>query len=138
MRTSPLVVTAFEWVSSRGRTQTRHGLSPSRAFPRIEKGQLTRQLADRTSDSKWHHDLVAQAARGVEETAGQRSSYWMVPFEQYKTMCPYLVGDYEQVAQLLQSYIDKGYRTFILDIPPNHEELDHTVKAFGCCEVPGD
>ena len=80
---------------------------------------------------------MEQAARSANEATKQRSSYWMVPFNQYKTMCPYLVGTYEQVAQLLQTYIDKGYRTFILDIPPSLEELDHTCKAFECCEVAG-
>jgi alkanesulfonate monooxygenase len=104
-------------------------------FPADRKGQLTRQLADRTSDSTWHHDLMAQAAHGIEESAEQRSSYWMVPFNQYKTMCPYLVGSYEQVAELLQTYIDKGYQTFILDIPPSHDELDHTCRAFEGCRV---
>jgi alkanesulfonate monooxygenase len=102
-------------------------------FPTDRKGQLTRQLADRTSDSKWHHELTAQAARSSEEPTEQRSSYWMVPFSQYKTMCPYLVGSYEQVAELLQTYIDKGYETFILDIPPSRDELDHTGRAFELC-----
>jgi hypothetical protein len=36
-----------------------------------------------------------------------------------------LVGSYERVAQELASYITVGYRTLILDIPPNREELAH-------------
>jgi alkanesulfonate monooxygenase len=46
-------------------------------------------------------------------------------FQNYKTNCPYLVESYERVAQELASYIAAGYRTPILDIPPNREELTH-------------
>ena len=59
-----------------------------------------------------------------------RSTYWLRPFEQYKTFCPYLVGGYEPVANELSRYIALGYRTFILDIPANEEELEHAAAAF--------
>jgi len=45
-------------------------------------------------------------------------------------MCPYLVGSYEQVGEELARYLNAGYRTIILDIPPNAEELTHTFTAF--------
>jgi alkanesulfonate monooxygenase len=64
-------------------------------FPEDRKGQLTRQLASRVSDSVWHKELSA-----LEPTDGQ-SPYWLVPFHNYKTMCPYLVGSYERVAEEL-------------------------------------
>ncbi|HEU0175868.1 MAG TPA: hypothetical protein VFV58_16510, partial [Blastocatellia bacterium] len=51
--------------------------------------------------------------------------YWLIPFQNYKTNCPYLVGSYERVAQELARYVTVGYRTLILDIPPNQEELAH-------------
>jgi alkanesulfonate monooxygenase len=38
---------------------------------------------------------------------------------------PYLVRSYECVAHELARYIAAGYRTLILDIPPNQEELAH-------------
>ena len=60
-----------------------------------------------------------------EQTDGEQNPYWLIPFQNYKTNCPYLVGSYERVAQELASYIALGYRTFILDIPPNQEELAH-------------
>ena len=56
-------------------------------FPHDRKGQLTRQLATKVSDSQWHHQLTSlETEEGV---------YWLVPFNNYKTMCPYLVGSYE-------------------------------------------
>lgn len=54
----------------------------------------------------------------------------MVPFLNYKTFCPYLVGDYAQVGAEVARYIAVGYRTFILDIPPSEAELHHTGLAF--------
>jgi alkanesulfonate monooxygenase len=95
-------------------------------FPEDRRGQLTHQLAMKVSDSVWHRQLsdLAQA------TAAGDHPYWLVPFENYKTMCPYLVGSYERVGDELARYIGLGYRSFILDIPPDEEELRHTRAAF--------
>ncbi len=93
-------------------------------FPVDRKGQLTRHLATKISDSVWHKQLSELAQ------AENQGPYWLVPFQQYQTNCPYLVGDYGRVGRELSEYISLGYRTFILDIPPNAEELVHTRKAF--------
>lgn len=95
-------------------------------FPEDRKGQLTHQLAMKVSDSAWHQQLSDLA----KATAGGESPYWLVPFENYKTMCPYLVGSYERVGEELARYIGLGYRSFILDIPPDEEELHHASQAF--------
>ncbi|MGH9426186.1 MAG: LLM class flavin-dependent oxidoreductase, partial [Terriglobia bacterium] len=93
-------------------------------FPEDRKGQLTHQLAMKVSDSAWHKQLAEMG----KETAN--SPYWLVPFQSYKTFCPYLVGSYQRVAEELARYILAGYKTFILDIPPDEEELRHTNAAF--------
>ena len=64
------------------------------------------------------------------ENATERNPYWLGPFQNYKTFCPYLVGSYKRVAEELSSYIRVGYKTFILDIPPNLEELGHINIVF--------
>ena len=95
-------------------------------FPEDRRGQIAHQLAMKVSDSHWHRQLSGAAkANGMREGA-----YWMWPFENYKTFCPYLVGDYDQVAEQLAAYLGVGYRTFILDIPPSRAELDHVRAAF--------
>ncbi len=95
-------------------------------FPEDRKGQLTHQLAMKTSDSVWHRQLSE-----MEKEAGDRQNpYWLRPFTNYKTFCPYLVGSYDRVATELARYIRVGYRTFILDIPPDEEELRHTGIVF--------
>jgi len=93
-------------------------------FPEDRKGQLTHQLAMKTSDSLWHKQL----SRLDEETG--RNPYWLVPFHNYKTFCPYLVGSYERIAEEVVRYVEAGYKTFILDIPPTQEELSHIGLVF--------
>jgi alkanesulfonate monooxygenase len=95
-------------------------------FPVDRKGELTRQLANKVSDSLWHKQL----AEAAEESKKIKTPYWMVPFETYKTMCPYLVGTYQQVAEELSLYMKAGHKKFILDIPPGEEELHHSALAF--------
>jgi alkanesulfonate monooxygenase len=54
----------------------------------------------------------------------------MWPFENYNTFCPYLVGSYQDVSDEISSYLEIGYRTFILDIPPDREELQNMQVVF--------
>jgi alkanesulfonate monooxygenase len=95
-------------------------------FPEDRKGQITHQLAMKVSDSSWHQQL-SQTAKHTET---DRSPYWLRPFENYKTFCPYLVGSYDQVAEELARYMTLGYMTFILDVPPSQEELHHVNIVF--------
>jgi alkanesulfonate monooxygenase len=95
-------------------------------FPDDRKGQLTHQLAMKVSDSLWHKQLSGKD----DSTARGTSPYWLGPFHNYKTFCPYLVGTYDDVADLVGSYIGFGFDTFILDIPPSQEELEHTRTVF--------
>jgi alkanesulfonate monooxygenase len=53
-----------------------------------------------------------------------------VPFNNYHTMCPYLVGSYEEVAVEMARHFARGSRTVILDVPPDPDELRHTFAAF--------
>jgi alkanesulfonate monooxygenase len=94
-------------------------------FPADRRGQLTHDLAMKVSDSVWHKDL-SQRAR----TATPDSPYWLVPFENSKTNCPYLVGSYAIVAHELAGYMAAGARTFILDIPHSEEEFEHIRVVF--------
>lgn len=95
-------------------------------FPGDRRGQIAHQLAMKVSDSHWHKQL-SESAR---ENGMREGCYWMWPFQNYKTFCPYLVGDHEQVAEQVGLYLNLGYRTFILDIPPSREELEHVGKVF--------
>jgi alkanesulfonate monooxygenase len=102
-----------------------------RRFPESRAGQLTHQLAMKVTDSCWHRQLSDL------EAESPASPYWLVPFQNYASMCPYLVGSYDRVAEELRRYAALGYGTVILDVPPSEEELDHTSVALGrAAEVP--
>jgi len=93
-------------------------------FPEDRKGQFIHQMAMKVSDSVWHRELSAL------ETGGRRNPYWLGPFQNYKTFCPYLVGSYATVAGELACYLKAGYGTYILDIPCSEEELHHISIVF--------
>jgi alkanesulfonate monooxygenase len=95
-------------------------------FPEDRKGQIAHAMAMKVSDSQWHKELSQLGAR----TDAATSPYWLRPFENYKTFCPYLVGSYDRVAEEVTRYLDLGFTTFILDIPPTEVELTHTSVVF--------
>jgi len=90
-------------------------------FPGDKSGQIKHLLAMKVTDSHWHKQLS-----GIESQAKERPGvYWLWPFKNYSTFCPYLVGDYEQVSDELLKYMRAGFDTFILDIPVNEADLQH-------------
>lgn len=95
-------------------------------FPKTRTGELFHQMAKKTSDSEWHKTLSGQ-----EEYPGREEPvYWLGPFRQYNTFCPYLVGDYEEVARELSGYLQTGCTTCILDIPVSEIDLESTREVF--------
>lgn len=96
-------------------------------FPPDRRGQLAHELAMKVSDSSWHRQLSESA----EAPEVQDSPYWLLPFKNYKTFCPYLVGSYSRVAHAIADYVSAGYQTFVLDVPPDADELRHSGITFG-------
>lgn len=94
-------------------------------FPEERKGQLAHQLAMRVSDSVWHTQLSM-----IHEASDMQGVYWMGPFENHQTFCPYLVGSYSEVSAELARYMANGFETFIVDIPSSREELRHIELVF--------
>jgi alkanesulfonate monooxygenase len=97
-------------------------------YPEDRKGQIAHTMAMKTSDSHWHRQLSEMAQEEGEQD--EQDPYWLWPFENYATFCPYLVGSYERVAAELGRYVGLGYGCFILDIPPSEEELSHIGAVF--------
>lgn len=100
-------------------------------FPEDRRGQLTHKLAMQVSDSHWHRQL---SQRQDEIDGEKRSPYWLGPFQNYKTFCPYLVGSHKTVADLIAGYRALGSTTFILDIPPSREELREIETVFALAQ----
>jgi alkanesulfonate monooxygenase len=64
------------------------------------------------------------------QASDSRDTYWVHPFENYQSSCPYLVGSYQDVADEVSRYAANGYHTFILDIPAAREEFEHIGRMF--------
>jgi alkanesulfonate monooxygenase len=95
-------------------------------FPEDRKGQITHALAMKVTDSQWHGQLSDLG----ETQLSERNPYWLGPFENYKTFCPYLVGSYESVGAELGRYLGLGFTTFIVDVPTEPDDFVHTAAAF--------
>jgi alkanesulfonate monooxygenase len=95
-------------------------------YPEDRKGQLTHQLAMKVSDSSWHRQLSELG----DTRPGEENPYWLVPFQNYKAICPFLVGSYDRVADEVARYVNVGYRTFILDVPASGVEMKHIGTVF--------
>jgi len=91
-------------------------------FPEDRAGQIAHELAVRASDSVWHKKL--------SRPASEATPYWLVPFHNYKTFCPYLVGAYERVAGELARHLRQDVNAFILDVPNDEDDLRHARIAF--------
>lgn len=95
-------------------------------FPEDRGGQIAHHLAMQVSDSSWHRQLSQLA----EEAARNATPYWLGPFRNYQTYCPYLVGAYDDVAAELAGFIERGFTYFILDIPGSEDELQNAAETF--------
>jgi len=91
-------------------------------FPEDRTGRIKQRLAMSRSDSQWHQQL----SRATERD----DTYWMGPFKNYKTFCPYFVGDYATVGHEIGRYVELGYTTFILDTPAEEQDLKHTTAVL--------
>lgn len=88
-------------------------------FPADPEGAARMKLLVSASVSSWQPQLASVAV--PDQAPGQ--TYWLVPFRYHHTFCPYLVGDHDEVAQALTTYLDGGVRTFVLDIPGEPADL---------------
>ena len=106
-------------------------------FPVDRAGQVAHAMAMRVSDSHWHHQLAAarDPARDTAPTpqadlGTEPEPYWLGPFENYQSFCPYLVGSHDRVAAEVARYVERGTEVFVLDIPPAAEDLGHAGEVF--------
>jgi alkanesulfonate monooxygenase len=91
-------------------------------FPGDPMGERRHRVVSRLSDSHWHAELAGQGETG--------DTYWLHPFRTYRTFCPYLVGDYDEVGAALAGYLARGVASVILDVPAEEDDLHHARLAF--------
>ncbi|MEQ0565852.1 LLM class flavin-dependent oxidoreductase [Amycolatopsis sp. NEAU-NG30] len=95
-------------------------------FPADPEGKERMKLLLSAGVSSWQPQLAAVPI--PDEAAGQ--PYWLVPFRYHHTFCPYLVGNHDEVAKALATYLGGGIRTFVLDIPREPDDLWHARIAL--------
>jgi alkanesulfonate monooxygenase len=97
-----------------------------RLFPEDKEGQEILAHSMINTDSVWKKRM--KAAISMENPSNR--AYWLEPFRNFNADCPYFIGDYNQVTDLLVRLICKGVRVLILDIPAYEEEFYHIDLAF--------
>ncbi|HJU09515.1 MAG TPA: hypothetical protein VJ728_01495, partial [Candidatus Binataceae bacterium] len=102
-----------------------------RRFPGDRTGQLKHLVAMRVSDSQWHKQLSGMPVN----SDGDSGIYWLWPFKNYHTFCPYLVGSRAEVSDELVKYLAAGFRTYILDIPVEESDLHQVAETFALAEA---
>jgi alkanesulfonate monooxygenase len=116
------------------RPEDREAWQVARAsFPEDQEGQHILDISMRNTDSIWKKKMrLASKIEDLKSAGGEgeETGYWLQPFRNFKADCPYFVGAYERVADLLVRLIRKGTSLFILDIPAREEEFQHIRAAF--------
>jgi alkanesulfonate monooxygenase len=97
-----------------------------RLFPEDKVGQQILDHSMINTDSVWKRRM--KAAISLENSSNQ--GYWLEPFRNFEADCPYFVGDYTQVSELIVQLVCRGVRVVILDIPYHEEEFYHIDLAF--------
>jgi alkanesulfonate monooxygenase len=95
-------------------------------FPPDAAGAARMQLLCAISESSWQGSIASLTL--PDNNNGD--PYWLVPFRNYHTYCPYLVGSYGEVCEALEKYLSGGVRAFILDEPQGPDDLRHALLAI--------
>jgi len=95
-------------------------------FPEDEDGHMMLDLSMQNTDSVWKRRMKLLSEDGELRDNG----YWLGPFRNFKADCPYLVGAYSEVADVITQLILQGMDTFILDLPASEQEFHHAQAAF--------
>jgi alkanesulfonate monooxygenase len=95
-------------------------------FPIDSDGTAKMQLLCAITESSWQGSISSLTM--PDNNNGD--PYWLVPFRNYHTYCPYLVGSYDEVGEAVRKYLSSGVRAFILDEPQEPADLQHAQIAI--------
>ncbi len=123
---SPLACTGLRMgIIARDTTEEAWRIARDR-FPVYPEGEELHEFVAETVSSHWHLTLSADAMRSSERIG----VYWLYPFRSYQTYCPYLVGSYAEVGELLGRYLELGATTIILDELYEEDDVHHAMLAL--------
>jgi alkanesulfonate monooxygenase len=96
-----------------------------RRFP-AQRAAMMMTAQKSRSESRWMRDLATAALSAGEE----RTTVWYGAFAAGKSHAAYLVGSYDDVAEVLDGYRQLGVRRLLVDGPYNEEEFGHHAEVF--------
>ena len=100
-------------------------------FPESEDGQAVLEYSMTNTDSSWKRRMKA-----VADGAGPAEpGYWLTPFRNFQSDCPFFVGSHEQVSMLVRQLIAEGVEKIVLDVPAEEEEFANIAAAFDMARV---
>jgi alkanesulfonate monooxygenase len=95
-----------------------------RRYPEDAYGAGIRRVAASVSDSVW----VKELSLDIRVPAGH--PYWLGPYKNYQTACPFLVGSSKEVIAELAEYIRLGITTFLIEQPEDREDSARITEVF--------
>lgn len=69
------------------------------------------------TDAVWKKELA-------DKQAGSHSCYSLLPFRNFKSDCPYYIGSYEEVSDVIVRYIVNGTDNLVIEIPPAEKDRE--------------
>ena len=101
-------------------------LAAHERFPADPSGEAILQMTMRYTDSEWKQALHAR----LKAPASDNGPYWLGPFRNFQSDCPFLVGSTDELAEVLCAFMEKGVRNFVLDLPPDPTEFSEAAAVF--------
>jgi alkanesulfonate monooxygenase len=93
------------------------------------KRSILQRISIKQSQSVWKENVYKRYKTTEDDTV-----YSLQPFMNGYSDVPYLVGSYEEVRQYIQTYIDKGVESIIIEIPKTGfdemPEIHSVIKPF--------
>lgn len=93
-------------------------------FPENPDGAQVREIASQVSDSVW----VKELSKTVSVPDGH--PYWLGPYRNYQSSCPFLVGSFDDVSRELAAYMKAGIGTFLLETPRDPADSETISAVF--------
>lgn len=94
--------------------------------PEDPAGQAVLKATMRFTDSEWKQQLMSRLSSEAEIDG----PFWLGPFRNFQSDCPWLVGSYERLAEILRALMATGLSTFVLDLPPRRDVFEGAAAAF--------
>lgn len=88
-------------------------------FPSDDDGEEMLRYSMTNTDAKWKTKMFESSGSNFNNT------YTLSPFKNFKSDCPYLVGDYTQVGAVIERYIINGASSLVIEIPGGQKEFEH-------------